>query len=214
MVGNGAYVFLLEAYITHCQLLQANGRKEPNLQDLIMQTKVAMNIEDRRTVESLVQNRLRADAAGTFKASKQYDQEARRIAWTTFSNLNTWFDSFERHSVELGFAQREANGSIPVGFIHPERIFNLDETNVSLDGSSGDRGGRPTTTFYDPNLSCTGNAQSKKTSGQSTLIFGSNALGQPAATSFSTKNKCQDTGAHQNQMGLAGTHSPDLCRLW
>jgi hypothetical protein len=54
-----------------------------------------MNIEKRRTVEGLVQNRLRADTAGTFKASKQYDQEARPIAWTTFSNLNTWFDSFK-----------------------------------------------------------------------------------------------------------------------
>jgi hypothetical protein len=91
----------LEAYITHCQLLQANGSKDPNLKDLITQTKVAVNIEKRRTVEGLVQNRLRADAAGTFKASRQYDQEACRIAWTTFSNLNTWFDNFEKHSVKL-----------------------------------------------------------------------------------------------------------------
>jgi hypothetical protein len=107
VIHGDTYPFLLEAYITHCQLLQANGRKEPNMKDLITQTKVAMNIEDRRTVESLVQNRLRSDASGTFKASKKYDQEARRIAWTTFSNLNTWFDSFEKHSLELGFAQRE-----------------------------------------------------------------------------------------------------------
>jgi len=75
----------LEAYITHCQLLQANGRKEANLKDIITQTKVTMNIEKRSTVESFVQNRLRSDAAATFKASKQYDQEARRIAWTTFA---------------------------------------------------------------------------------------------------------------------------------
>jgi hypothetical protein len=161
VIDGDTYPSLLEAYVTHCQLLQANGRKEPNMKDLVTQTKVAMNIEDRRTVESLVQNRLRSDAAGTFKASKQYDQEARRIARTTFSNLNTWFDSFEKHCVELGFAQRKVSGR-SIGFIHPERIFNLDETNVSLDGSSGNRGGRPTATFfYDPNLSRTGNAQSK-----------------------------------------------------
>ncbi len=159
VVDDATYKFLLEAYITHCQLLQGNGRKEPNLKDLITQTKVAMNIEDRRTAQSLVENRLRSDAAGTFKASKHYDQEARRIAWTTFCNLNTWFNSFEKHCIELGFAQRDADGSIR--FMHPERILNLDETNVSLDGSSGNRGGRPTTTFYDPNLSRTGNAQSK-----------------------------------------------------
>jgi hypothetical protein len=185
VIDGDTYPILLEAYITHCQLLQANGRKEPNIKDLFTQTKVAMNIKDRRTVESLVQNRLCSNAAGTFKASKQYDQEAGRIAWTTSSNLNTWLDSFERHSVELGFAQRECSGG-SIGFIHPEQIFNLDETNVSLDGSSGNRGGRPTTTFYDPNLSRTGNAQSK-TSGQCTLIFGSNALGQPLPPHFQLK---------------------------
>jgi hypothetical protein len=89
VIDGDMYPFLLEAYITHCQLLQANAGKEPNMKDLVTQTKVAMNIEDRRTIESLIQNRLQSDAAGTFKASKQYDQEARQIAWNTFSNLNT-----------------------------------------------------------------------------------------------------------------------------
>jgi hypothetical protein len=77
-----------------------------------------------------------------------------------------------------------------IRFIHPERIFNLDKTDVSLDGSSGDRGGRPTTTFYDPNLSRTGNAQSK-TSGQCILIFGSNALGQPLPPHFQLKTNAK-----------------------
>jgi hypothetical protein len=203
IVDDDTSALLLEAYITHCQLLQANGSKEPNLKDIIAQTKVAMNIKKRRTVKGLVQNRLRTDAAGSFKASKQYDQEARRIAWTTFSNLNTWFDSFEMHSAELGFAERDADGAGSIRFIHPECIFNLDETNVSLNGSSGDRGGRPMTTFYDPNLSRTGNAQSKT---YSHLRF--ERPWPTAATSFSTKNK------HENQIGRAGTHSPDLCRLW
>jgi hypothetical protein len=210
VIDGDTYPILLEAYITHCQLLQANGRKEPNIKDLITQTKVAMNIEDRRTVESLAQNRLRSDPAGTFKASKQYNQEARRITWTTFSNLNTWFHSFKKHSVELGFAQRESSCR-SIGFIHPEQIFNLDETNLSLDGSSGNRGGRPTTTFYNPNLSHTGNAQSK-TSNQCTLIFGLNAHGQPLSPHFSTEDKCEDRGAHQNQVGRTGTYSQDMYR--
>jgi hypothetical protein len=145
--------FLLEAHVTHCQLLQADGRKEPILKDLVTLTKVAMNVENRRSAEFLVHSRPRVGAAGTFKASKQHDQEAPQIAWTAFCNLNAWFDSFEKQSVELGFAQREEADARSVRFIHPEPVFNLDETNVSLDGSSGDRGGRPTTTFYDPNLS-------------------------------------------------------------
>jgi hypothetical protein len=144
VVDYDVHPFLLEACVTHCQLLQADGRKEPNLKDLVTLTKVAMNVENRRSAEFLVHSRLRVGAAGTFKASKQCDQEARRIAGTTFCNLNAWFDSFEKHCVELGFAQREEANARSTRFIHPERIFNLDETNVSLDGSSGDRGGRPT----------------------------------------------------------------------
>jgi hypothetical protein len=88
IIDDDTYAFLLEANINHCQLCLF-GSKDPNLKDLITQTKVVMNIEKSRTVEGFLQSRLCADAAGTFKASKQYDQEARRIAWTTFSNLNT-----------------------------------------------------------------------------------------------------------------------------
>jgi hypothetical protein len=208
VIDGDTYPSLLEAYVTHCQLLQANCRKEPNMKDLVTQTKVAMNIEDRRTVESLVQNRLRSDAAGTFKASKQYDQEARRIAWTTFSNLNTWFDSFEKHCVELGFAQREVSGG-SIGFIHPELFLNLGETNVSLDGSSGDRGGRPRTMFYNPNLSCTGNAQSK-TSDQCTLIFGSNALGQPLPPHFQLKTNAKIQERIKIRLDVL-EHIPKIC---
>jgi hypothetical protein len=207
VVDDDTYPILLEAYITHCQLLQANGRKEPNLKDLITQTKVVMNIEKRSAVESFVQNRLRSDAAATFKASKHFDQEARRITWTTFCNLNTWFDSFEKHCIELGFAHHEANGSI--GFLHPERIFNLDETNVSLDGGSGNRGGRPTTTFYDPNLSRTGNAQSK-TSDSCTVIFGSNALGQPLPPHFQLKTSAKIQERIKIRLDVL-EHIPKIC---
>ena len=67
--------------------------------------------------------------------------------------------------------------------MHPENIFNLDDMNVSLYGSSGNMGGRQTTKFYDPNLSCNRNAQIN-TCFQCTVIFGSNALGQPLTTHF------------------------------
>ena len=76
VVDNDTYPFLLEAYITHFQLLQANGRKEPNLKDMITQTNVAVNIKDRKKAVNFVQNRLRSDAAGIFKVIEQYDQEA------------------------------------------------------------------------------------------------------------------------------------------
>ena len=178
---NVTYLILLRVYMTHFQLLQENYRKEPNLKDLITLTKLATPTKNRSTVERFFQNRLGSNAAVKFKTINQYDQESRRIAWTRFYNLNAWFDSFEKHCTKIGFDQCEANGSI--GFIHPERIYNLDEMNLSLDGISGNRGGSPTTMLYDPNFSRAGNTQSN-TSNQCTAIFGSNSLGQPFPTHF------------------------------
>jgi hypothetical protein len=45
--------------------------------------------------------------------------------------------------------------------------------------------------FYGPNLSGTGNAQSNKTSDQCSLIFGSNALGQPLPPHFQLKTNAK-----------------------
>jgi len=51
-------------------------------------------------------------------------------------NLDLWFDSWETFVVEYGFATINKD------------ILNMDETCLSLDGSNGNRGGRPTVTYY------------------------------------------------------------------
>ena len=184
VVDGFTYPILLRAYITYCQILQNNYRKYPNLKDLITLKKPVINTKMRITDASLVQNRLRSNASVTLNTSKQYDQECRQISWTTFFNLDKWFNIFEKHCIGLVFAQRKSNGSI--GFIHPERVFNPDKTNISLDRICGNRGGRPTTTFYDPKISRTGNAQNKIPN-QCTLIFASKSLGQPLPPHFQLK---------------------------
>ena len=126
---NVTHPILLRAYITHCNNIHANGRKEPNLKDIITFTKVAMNTEKKSTFTSFAQNRLCYNAAVKFKTSKHYYQEYCQNFWTTFSNINTWFDSFENNWIKLGFSQHKVNGYI--WFIHTERISTLMRKCIS-----------------------------------------------------------------------------------
>jgi hypothetical protein len=65
------------------------------------------------------------------------------------------------------------------------------------------------TTFYDPNLSRTGNAQSKK-SDQCTLIFGSNALGQPLPPHFQLKTNAKTLERIKIKLDVL-EHIPKIC---
>ena len=63
VVDDVTYLILLIVYITHCQILQENYRKEPNLKDLVTLTKLAMTNKRTSTVERFFQNRLGSNAA-------------------------------------------------------------------------------------------------------------------------------------------------------
>jgi hypothetical protein len=40
--------------------------------------------------------------------------EDRRVRWTTFANISSWFDNWEFNLVELSFATRDADGKITI----------------------------------------------------------------------------------------------------
>ena len=71
---------------------------------------------------------------------KTDNDEARRIAWTTYKNLAQWFDNWGRDLVELGFAEKDEEGNIVIPPEQLKNIVNFDETCLSLDGSQGNRG--------------------------------------------------------------------------
>ena len=68
--------------------------------------------------------------------------EERRVKWTTFQNLDLWFDSWEKVLDELGFFEVDAATGKK---LIPERklrdIVNFNETCLSLNGSTITRGG-------------------------------------------------------------------------
>ena len=68
--------------------------------------------------------------------------EGRRSVWTTFNNINAWFDTLKQFLLDHKFACEstpedieEKKGELHFfdGQLH--RIFNLDESEVSTDGT-------------------------------------------------------------------------------
>ena len=107
--------------------------------------------KEKSTSVSLVRRLLKATAVDIY-ADKSVPVEDRRIRWTTYTNLKTWFDNWSRDLIELGFATADKMGHAVIPEEQLNNIVNIDETCLSLDGSQGNQGGRPEVSFYDPNL--------------------------------------------------------------
>jgi len=72
------------------------------------------------------------------------------------------------------------------------RIINLDESNLSLDGSTATRGGRGGAAIWDTALPMIGQPVNKSNVSL-TLITGSSAFGEPLPPHFQFQTKAQNT---------------------
>jgi hypothetical protein len=82
-------------------------------------------------------------------AEKLNCAEDRRVRWTTYQNLDLWFNSWEVFLIKSGFANQNANDELVFEDGASSRIINMDERCISLDGNNGNQGGRPVVMFYD-----------------------------------------------------------------
>ena len=74
--------------------------------------------------------------------------EERRILWTTYDNLHIWFTNWKAFLIKYEFCNYDKDTD--TASFTPEqlrRIFNVDETEISLDGSKTSAGGRPSVTY-------------------------------------------------------------------
>jgi len=148
-----------------------------------------------------VMKRLMRETAVSLFRNKTQTNEERRIMRTTYNNIKTWFDSWEKDLIELGFAKISDTGEVYIPEEQRRNFINMDETCMAFDGSDGCRGGRPDAIFYDPNLPRLGKGTAK--SGQtSTLITGSSATGEalPPHFQFQTAAQSEDTMRLNNKM--------------
>ncbi len=96
--------------------------------------------------------------------------------------------------MEYGFATINENGELIFDEELKKRIANLDETCLSLDGNNGNRGGRPTVTYYDVRFPQLGKATSKSAL-TTTMISGSTAAGEPLPPYFQFQTTAQTAEA-------------------
>lgn len=132
------------------------------------------------------------------KADKIYFAEERRVRWTTYGNLDLWFNSWEKTLLELGLLEQDEAGKLNIPREQLRNISNFDQTCLSLDGSSISRGGRPAAYYHDPCLPQVGISTSKM-SQTITMITGSNAWGEALPPHFRFMSSAQTDEGKQIQ---------------
>ena len=84
-------------------------------------------------------NRILALCDVNFEASLDVNVEEHCLQWTTFANLSLWLLSWDRTIIDEGFGHRDDEGNIIIPPDQLRQIFNVDESAVSLAGSSESR---------------------------------------------------------------------------
>jgi hypothetical protein len=127
--------------------------------------------------------RLANDTAVDMSCDKLNFAEERYVRWTTYSNLQLWFGTWERQLTIHGFMENNERGQPFIPCDKLQRILNFDETSLLLDGSSINRGGRPAAYWFDPRLPQVG-IETVKAAYSSTMITGSTAFGEALLPHF------------------------------
>ena len=180
---------LSSALNTWLAIGQINGDPEKKTDDILRS--LDQVIKAKKIVKSwTIYQHYKRENAALLQLSKEEVQEYRRIMWTTHTNLSDWFDAWEEFCLSYGFAAKNDAGEVIFSECQKRRIINVDETNFSLNGSDGGRGGRPANTITISNAARPGTGQNKS-SVSSSLMLGSNSAGEamPIHIMFASKAK-------------------------
>ena len=190
------FAALKGAFVTYLKLEQAHSRKQSNIKQMSKLVNATVNKAGFEKTRDDLTRKLQRETADQFEVGKANVMEQRRVQWTTSYNLNVWFSTWKDTLIELGFAREKEAGDVGVKgelvFFDGQlkRIINFDETDGSIDDTTGQRGGRPPMTFHAPDLA--GGATAVNKSGySSTIICGSNAAGEPLPPHFQLKTMAQ-----------------------
>ena len=186
------------AFVTFIKLEQANSKKQSSLMTLSKRVNVLVNAAGFWKSGNDLARKLKSETAHLFEIDTMNLQEARRLQWTTYGNLNVWFETFKHTLIDLGFAREKKedgtedhiSGELVFFEGQTRRILNVDETDGTLDNTNGKRGGRKPMVFYAPDVGGGGSSASKS-SYSPTIICGSNAAGEALPPHFQLKSLAQ-----------------------
>ena len=184
------------AVITYIQLTNAEMKQQPARPIIIKKLEACVK-EGGHTVQGDgMYNRMMDRHADKIEVNDQNSVvEQRRLEWTTWANLNVWFETLKDFFVDKGFARHKTKedgdieGELVFLEFQTDRILNLDESEVSTDGTTKLSGGRPTTKLSTVDTSLPKGASTGNKSGYSaTFIGGSTVAGWPLPCHIQAKS--------------------------
>ena len=190
---NPVFAALTWAYATFLKLEQAQAKQQSSMKTLALRVNACVNLAGLSGTRDDLTRKLRMATAHLFEAGKANTMEQRHVEWTTHFNLNLWFDTWKTTVISLGFAREKTIEDVDVvGEIvflpgQKERIINVDETDGTLDDTSGQTGGRPPMVFTVPDMQG-GTTSVNKCGYKTTIICGSAATGEPIPPHFQFKS--------------------------
>ena len=176
---------LLELTATHAQVCQAGDGelKSKDLKRLIGASMAGTKYEGEFQPES-VWRKVRDTFPEKLQAATKISVDDARAQWTTFDNLNQWFDDVKKDLLRTGLVDDvqvldEEGGMVSEVFFKTDskrRIINMDETHHNL-SITGDRGGSRAVTYHDPTIQ-RGTARAIKAGRHVTGAYATNADGE------------------------------------
>jgi hypothetical protein len=170
---------------THAEVCQVGDGelKGKDLKRLIGASIVGTPHADLYKPES-VWRKVRNEFPESLQAATKIAVEDARAQWTTYDNLNQWFDDVKKDLLATGLVENEIvydeNGEMvsEVRFkMHSERrIINMDETHHDL-SITGDKGGSRAVSYHNP-LYQRGAVRGVKSARHVTGVYATNAAGE------------------------------------
>ena len=188
---------ILSGLRSYIALENANRSTMPNQQKLI---KVLDKVVEQLGIKhpDKLFGRMKRDIANEIAVTTtNTTMEKRRLVWSTYNNINIWFEQMKKELIELGFARAVTTEDVDVVgelVFHPgqlDRILNIDESEVSTDGTSKLTGGRPVTEYCSRESSISGAEGSNKSGYSATFIGGSTMSGYPVPPHFQVRSLAQ-----------------------
>ena len=207
---------LLSALKSYIALENANRSTMPNQQKLIKVLDKVVETLGIKHVDKLF-SRLKRDIANEISvATANTTMEKRRLVWSTYNNINTWFEQMKTDLINLGFArlpeeEEDVDGELVFFDGQLERILNIDESEVTTDGTSKLSGGRPVTEYCCRDNSISGAEGTNKSGYAATFIGGTCMSGYPVPPHFQVRSlarteqtKKLDTRLFENMRKVRG----------
>ena len=200
--------FLLDIISTHIEVCQVGSGElsGKQIRRLIGAAISGSAYEGMFNVET-VWKKLRNDFPVTMQAATKLSVDDARAEWTTFENLNQWFDDAKRDLIKTGLVVDEpvlddkGNVTSELNFRSEEvkrRIINMDETHHDL-SITGDKSGSRAITYHNPNLQRSGK-RAVKNARHVTGVYATNAAGESLPPMYIFDSSCKNSANYQVKM--------------